>query len=161
MSPTINHTCVYKCILPHQVLRFSLGAFRTSPVDVLYAEANECSLQNRRAKLVCSMQPKYCRYTLQILLRRSFQSGIPCENFYKKQPIKIQPFGIRINSFINLDEIAPVEILKKSSTKFSVTPCSCVRTFSKRSLNFIKWVTFWTRLEHCYHSFLQFFTVWG
>ena len=36
----------------HQGLRLSLGAFRTSPVESLYVEANEPSLENRR-----SMQP--------------------------------------------------------------------------------------------------------
>jgi len=35
----------------HQGLRLSLGAFRTSPVDSLYVEANEPSLENRRIKL--------------------------------------------------------------------------------------------------------------
>ena len=35
----------------HQGLRIALGAFRTSPVTSLYAEANEPSLNNRRIKL--------------------------------------------------------------------------------------------------------------
>ena len=35
----------------HQGLRLSLGAFRTSPVESLYVEANEPSLENRRIKL--------------------------------------------------------------------------------------------------------------
>jgi len=35
----------------HQGLRLALGAFRTSPVQCLYIEANEPSLQNRRLKL--------------------------------------------------------------------------------------------------------------
>jgi hypothetical protein len=35
----------------HQGLRLSLGAFRTSPVESLYAEANEPSLENRRIKV--------------------------------------------------------------------------------------------------------------
>jgi hypothetical protein len=35
----------------HQGLRLSLGAFRTSPVESLYVEANEPSLENIRIKL--------------------------------------------------------------------------------------------------------------
>ena len=35
----------------HQGLRLCLGAFRTSPVDSLYVEANEPSLDLRRLKL--------------------------------------------------------------------------------------------------------------
>ena len=35
----------------HQGLRLSLGAFRTSPVESLYVEANKPSLENRRVKL--------------------------------------------------------------------------------------------------------------
>ena len=40
----------------HQGLRLALGAFRTSPVESLYVEANEPSLYNRRIiNLVCSI----------------------------------------------------------------------------------------------------------
>jgi hypothetical protein len=35
----------------HQGIRLSLGAFRTSPVESLYVEANEPSLEIRRIKL--------------------------------------------------------------------------------------------------------------
>jgi len=35
----------------HQGLRLSLGTFRTSPVESLYVEANESSLESRRIKL--------------------------------------------------------------------------------------------------------------
>jgi hypothetical protein len=35
----------------HQGFRLSLGAFRTSPVESMYVEANEPSLENRRIKL--------------------------------------------------------------------------------------------------------------
>jgi hypothetical protein len=52
----------------HQGLRLSLGAFRTSPVESLYVEANEPSVENRRIKLgmqyatklkACSSNPAY------------------------------------------------------------------------------------------------------
>ena len=35
----------------HQGLRLALGAFRTSPIESLYAESNELSLYIRRQKL--------------------------------------------------------------------------------------------------------------
>ena len=35
----------------HQGLRLALGAFRTSPVESLYAESSEPSLYTRREKL--------------------------------------------------------------------------------------------------------------
>ncbi|GFO11381.1 ribonuclease hi [Plakobranchus ocellatus] len=35
----------------HQGLRIALGAFRTSPIKSLYAEAEEPSLEHRRIKL--------------------------------------------------------------------------------------------------------------
>jgi len=35
----------------HQGLRLSFGAFRTSPVESLYVEANKPSLENRHIKL--------------------------------------------------------------------------------------------------------------
>ena len=42
-----------KCLdtIYHQGLRLALGAFRTSPVESLYAESNEPSLYTRREKL--------------------------------------------------------------------------------------------------------------
>ena len=42
-----------KCLdtIHHQGLRLALGAFRTSPVESLYAESNEPSLYTRREKL--------------------------------------------------------------------------------------------------------------
>jgi hypothetical protein len=42
---------IKKTPVHHQGLRLSLGAFRTSPVESLYVEANEPSLENRRIKL--------------------------------------------------------------------------------------------------------------
>ena len=55
----------------HQGLRISLGAFRTSPVESLYVEANEPSLYNRRVKLGLQYLTK-----LKSRLRLCFQSAI-------------------------------------------------------------------------------------
>ena len=50
----------------HQGLRLSLGAFRTSPVESLYVEANEPSLENKRIKFGMQYATKLKAY-LQIL----------------------------------------------------------------------------------------------
>ena len=89
----------------HQGLRLSLGAFRTSPAESLYVEANEPSLENRRIKL--GMQ-----YTTKL---KACVFNPLYENVYDKQPNTIQPFGLRVNthfenSDINLDDIAPIVI---------------------------------------------------
>ena len=42
----------------HQGLRLALGAFRTSPVESLYAESNEPSLYTRREKNYRSNTPR-------------------------------------------------------------------------------------------------------
>ena len=63
----------------HQGLRVALGAFRTSPVKSLYAEAGEASLENRRLKLSLN-------YNLKI---RSLTEN-PChETLEKSSPITL------------------------------------------------------------------------
>jgi hypothetical protein len=61
----------------HQGLRLALGAFRTSPVERLYAEAGEPLLHLRRKKL-----------SLQYATRISSNSKIPTKNIiFKNQGI--------------------------------------------------------------------------
>ena len=84
----------------HQWLRFSLGAFRTSPVESLYVEANEPSHENRRIKL--GMQPNW-RLILQILQMTVFNPLYG--NVYDKQPNIIQPFGLRVNTHFENSDI--------------------------------------------------------
>ena len=66
-------------LIHHESLRLVLGAFRTSPIDSLYAEAHEAPLQIRSEKLAlqyytklkssrsnpaydCTFDPKYRQY---------------------------------------------------------------------------------------------------
>ena len=76
----------------------ALGAFRTSPVESLLAEANESSLEIRREKLAFNyilarvkadpdnpvndviLHPKYHKY----------------EELYERKPKAIHPIGIRL-----------------------------------------------------------------
>ena len=97
----------------HQGLRLSLGAFRTSPVESLYVEANEPSLENRRIKLGMQYATKLKAYPSNPAHDCVFNPLY--ENVYDKQPNTIQPFGLRVNahfenSDINLDDIAPIVI---------------------------------------------------
>ena len=47
----VLHAKKLKKPIHHQGLRLALGAFRTSPIESLYAESNEPSLYVRRQKL--------------------------------------------------------------------------------------------------------------
>ena len=74
-------------------LRIALGAFRTSPVQSLYAEASEPSLQHRRLKLAMN-------YYLKL---RSLPRNPAYDNVFRAPPSEIfetskttPPFGIRV-----------------------------------------------------------------
>ena len=97
----------------HQGLRLCLGAFRTTPVNSLYVEANEPCLYQRSVKLALQYATKLKAYPGNPAHDCVFKPLY--ENIFEKHPNKIQPFGIRIkphlnNSGINLDEIAAIEI---------------------------------------------------
>ena len=93
----------------HQGLRICMGAFRTSPAESLYVEADEESLFRRREKL-----------TLQYALRIKAHPNNPayadtfrpkCVHKFQQRPTAIRPFGLRVqtlvqNCNINLDSIA-------------------------------------------------------
>ena len=95
----------------HQGLRLSLEAFRASPVESLYVQANEPSLENRRIKLGMQYSTKLKAYPSYPAYDCVF--NLLYEYIYDKQPNTIQPFGLRVkshfeNSDINLDDIAPI-----------------------------------------------------
>ena len=81
----------------HQGLRLALGAFRTSPVESLYVEAEEPSLYLRREKL-----------TLQYAIRLAANPSNPAHKVtfplyisdellqrYESKPNAIRSFGLR------------------------------------------------------------------
>ena len=97
----------------HQGLRLCLGAFRTSPVESLYVEANEPSLTNRRIKLGLQYAIKLKAYPDNPAYSCVFNP--PYENVFEKHVNKIPPFGIRIKPHLeafdlNLEIVAPVEV---------------------------------------------------
>ena len=99
----------------HQGLRMCLGAFRTSPVESLYAEANEPSLKHRRIKLGLQYATKLRAFTDNPAYDCVFNP--PYSALYDKHPNKTPPFGIRIKNHltaIKVDEesILPVTVPK-------------------------------------------------
>ena len=85
----------------NQGLRLALGAFRTSPVISLYAEANESSLNLRRKKL-----------SLQYYLKLKSNPDNPThkvvfEQLYKDEFIEkvIPPFGLRCEADMNCIDV--------------------------------------------------------
>lgn len=82
----------------HQGLRLALGAFRTSPVESLYAETNEPSLYIRREKL--SLQ-----YTTKLAANPknpAFNCVFEPKNkiVYGNSPSAIKPLGLRIKPLL-------------------------------------------------------------
>ena len=85
----------------HQGVRLSIGAFKTTPAESLYVEANEPSLTDRRKKLA-----------LQYTLRLASQPGNPAYKTifhpehiekYKTSENTIPPFGIRLMNATEID----------------------------------------------------------
>ena len=94
----------------HQGLRLALGAFRTSPVESLYAEANEPSLYVRREKLSLQYVTKLAANPLNSAFSCVFNPRY--ERFYNNKPRAIKPLGLRISpalaqAKINIDSIQP------------------------------------------------------
>ena len=79
----------------HQGLRLSLGVFRMSPIQSLYVEAREPSLENRRLKL--SLQ-----YTVK-LKTNSLNPAHTCvfhpeyQPLYDSKPTSIRPLDLRVS----------------------------------------------------------------
>ena len=94
----------------HQGLRLALGAFRTSPVESLYAEAGEPSLTLRRKKL-----------SLQYATRISANSKNPARKVifkpnygakFQQKPKEIKPIGLRLKDDLDTLHVNPRFILQ-------------------------------------------------
>ena len=96
-------------------MRLCLGAYRTSPVESLYAEANEPSLENRRIKLGLQYVTKLRAYPNNPAYDCVFNPLY--SDIFQKHENKIPTFGIRIKPHleacdINLNTIIPVVVPK-------------------------------------------------
>ena len=82
----------------HQGLRLALGAFRTSPVESLYAESNEPSLYIRREKLSLQYVTKLAANPRNSAYDPVFNPKY--ERFYNNKPTAIKPLGLRIQPLL-------------------------------------------------------------
>ncbi|MDA3086478.1 reverse transcriptase domain-containing protein, partial [Campylobacter sp. CS_ED1] len=92
----------------NQALRLALGAFRTSPVESLYVEANEPSLEHRREQL-----------SLQYAARAAANPSNPAHEvifsktdtkYYDKRPKAIRPLSLRLQESLENTNISPEKI---------------------------------------------------
>lgn len=99
-------------VVHNQGLRLALGAFRTSPVESLYVEANEPSLYLRREKLA-----------LQFVLKMKSNPKNPVhdsvfnpkyENVYDRKPTAVKPFGLRMLDSIQSSQLNLHKVMKNN-----------------------------------------------
>ena len=95
-----------KCLdtIHHQGLRLALGAFRTSPVESLYAESNEPSLYTRREKLSLQYTTKFAANPKNPAHNCVFNPKY--ERFYNNTPSAIKPLGLRIQPLLEQANIS-------------------------------------------------------
>ena len=96
-----------KCLdtIHHQGLRLALGAFRTSPVESLYAESNEPSLYTRREKLSLQYTTKLAANPKNAAYNCVFNPKY--ERFYNyNTPSAIKPLGLRIQPLLEQANIS-------------------------------------------------------
>ena len=84
----------------HQGLRLSLGVFRTSPIQSLYVEAREPSLENRRLKLSLQYTVKLKTNPLNPVHACVFHPEY--QSLYDSKPTSIQPLGLRVSPHLVL-----------------------------------------------------------
>ena len=95
-----------KCLdtIRHQGLRLTLGAFRTSPVESLYAELNEPSLYTRREKLSLQYTTKLAANLENPAHNCVFNPKY--ERFYNNTPSATKPLGLRIQPLLEQANIS-------------------------------------------------------
>ena len=91
-------------------LHLALGAFRTSPVESLYAESNKPSLYIRREKLSFRYVTKFAANPRNLAYDCVFNPKY--ERFYNNKQTAIKPLGLRIQPLfeeanINIKDIQP------------------------------------------------------
>merc|ERR1711893_368091 len=80
----------------NQGIRICLGAFRTSPMESLYVEANEPSLYRRREKLALQYAIKLKSLPHNPAYEVTFNPQFT--DLFENKPSAIPPFGIRIKN---------------------------------------------------------------
>ena len=85
----------------HQGLRLALGAFRTSPVESLYVEAEEPSLYLRREKLALQYAIRLAANPSNPTFKVTFPPHISQDiiDLYDNKPNAIRSFGLKLHHF--------------------------------------------------------------
>ena len=98
--------------IAHQGLRLALGAFRTTPIQSLYAEAGEPPLYLRRKKLALQYIVKLSQNrnnpTYKFVFNPKFQT------LFQRKPRAIPTFGIRNKQYIKEINLDPKNIIPKN-----------------------------------------------
>ena len=145
----------------HQGLRIALGAFRTSPVASLYAEAKEPSLANRRLKL-----------TLNYVLKLKSCPDNPAYNCVFNPPDTelfepaslTPPLGVRIKDHL---ENAEINIKSVQTQLFTTTPPWCLHEpkvdltltcYKKETTNPVLYKQRFLEHRENYSDYLQIYT---
>ena len=110
----------------HQGLRLALGAFRTSPVQSLYVEAEEPSLYLRREKLALQYAIRIAANPSNPVHKVSFPPYISEEvvQLYESKPKVIRSFGLRVAPLL---ESANIQKYKIKKHFVSEIPSWCIR----------------------------------
>ena len=110
----------------HQGLRLALGAFRTSPVESLYVEADEPSLYLCREKLALQYAIRLAANPSNPAYKITFPPHISEDivNLYENKPNVIKSFGLRIQPLLTSAKINPNTIEENSVPEI---PSWCIR----------------------------------
>ena len=110
----------------HQGLRLALGAFRTSPVQSLYVEAEEPSLYLRREKLALQYAIRIAANPSNPVHKVSFPPYISEEvvQLYESKPKVIRSFGLRVAPLL---KSANIQKDKIEEYFVSEIPSWCIR----------------------------------
>ena len=110
----------------HQGLRLALGAFRTSPVESLYVEAEEPSLYLRREKLALQYALRLAANPSNPTFKETFPPHISQDliDLYDSKPNAIRSFGLRIAPLLTSANIDKEQIETHSVSEI---PSWCIR----------------------------------
>ena len=110
----------------HQGLRLALGAFRTSPVESLYVEAEEPSLYLRREKLALQYAIRIAANPSNPTFKVTFAPHISQDliDLYDNKPNAIRSFGLRIAPLLTSANINKEQIEIHSVSEI---PSWCIR----------------------------------
>ena len=110
----------------HHGLRLALGAFRTSPVESLFVEAEEPSLYLRREKLALQYAIRLAAYPSNPTFKVTFAPHISQDliDLYDNKPNAIRSFGLRIAPLLTSANINKEQIETHSVSEI---PSWCIR----------------------------------